>query len=132
MSRGWRCSIGLDALEVVEGLEAVEAAIQRLARGRAELGDALGMLRAAAWAGEGKLAAEQLALVAARALGGRDAVGRELRACRVVEPVRRPRRSELRRHARVPEALRRERAGDVARDRVHRRAARVGRRDDDL
>ena len=46
-----------DALEVVEGLEAVVAAVARLAGRRAELADLLGVGRAAARAGDGEVAA---------------------------------------------------------------------------
>src|SRR5258708_27510457 len=46
------------AFEIVEGLGAGAAAVERLARGRAEFGEALGLGRAAAWA-EDRVGAEE-------------------------------------------------------------------------
>src|SRR5712692_9895850 len=73
------------AFEIVEGLGAAAAAVERLARGRAEFGEALGLGRAAARAGHGVGAEEGAARHGA--LGRCDAVFGELAPAFVAQPV---------------------------------------------
>src|SRR5262245_56068156 len=61
MTSGWNLSMRLEALEVVERLEAGVTAIQRLAGRRAELALARGPRRSAARAGRRRVALDQSA-----------------------------------------------------------------------
>src|SRR3954452_15137162 len=78
---GWKLAMLSEALEVVERLQAVVAAVLRLARRRAELADPAGARRAAARALHHASPAAETAQGRGRAgalVGRDDAVGREL------------------------------------------------------
>src|SRR3712207_4697316 len=82
-----------DALEVVEGLEAIVASVLGLAGRRAELADARGVLGFATRAGDHQRLAQQAVedRWTARTFGrGRDAVGFELAPSFSTDSVRRP------------------------------------------
>src|SRR5690242_4187299 len=94
---GWNVAMPSDALEVVERLQAVLAAVLRLARRRAELADPAGARRPAAGAVDGGAPAGEPAQRRGRAgglVGRRDAVGRELPPAFLRDPGRRPGRGE--------------------------------------
>src|SRR5262245_17824201 len=94
MTSGWNLSMRLDALEVVERLEAGVAAVERLAGCRAELALERGRRRSAARAGCGHVAPPQVAHAADGARGRRDAVGQQLAAPLLAQPVTRPGRRQ--------------------------------------
>src|SRR5262245_56565475 len=91
---GWNFSMRLDALEVVEGLEAGVAAVERLAGRRTELAAARRAGRAAARTGDRRIVAPEAPDAADRVRRRRDAVRAELAAAFLAQPVAGPRRRE--------------------------------------
>ncbi len=122
-----------ERLEVIERFAARAAAKERLAGGRPEFGEPLGIQRSA-------LRARDLALREAhrarRADGQRprrrDPVGLQLRPAGFGDRVRRPRRGEHHAHGRLGETARGQRRTDVGGDDFGGGTARIGRRDVDL
>src|SRR5829696_4887924 len=108
-----------NALEVVERFEAIVAAVLRLARRRAELADACGVLGFTARAGDRQRLAQQAVehRGASRALSRRrDAVSFELASSGFADPVRGPRRREPALDTQAIEPLCPQRRLDIERD----------------
>src|SRR6185312_6831388 len=114
-------SRGLYALEIVEGLAAGIAAIERLAGGRTELGNAGGLLRTALRTMDYRLA-EKRADRVRRLFGRRDAEGAQLLPPLGGDPVGGPGRRDHTLYARVETGLAQSRLHRKL-DREHGRAA---------
>ena len=129
---GWNRGVIGSRLEVFEGLAAGAAAVQRLARGRAELRQALGVGAAAARAGHARHERQGLRAARRPLARRRDAVGAQPLARVLGDPVGAPRGRQLLAHADVARPGGRQRFADRALDHLGRRAAGVGRRHDDV
>src|SRR5258708_17630776 len=116
--------------EIVERFAAALAAPQRLAGGRTELRQQLGILRAALRTGH-LLYAEQRA-ARASCLRRRDAVFPELAAAVFAHPVRCPGPCQHGAHFWIAKTLALQRQLDLHREHFHRRAAGINPRDRDL
>src|SRR5215831_522098 len=119
-------------LEVVERLEAVLAAVLRLAWCGTEPRQLLGAQRTAARARDcdshRPLQAAHVDRARRRSFAGRgDTVGAQALACRRRDPVRGPCRLEPSLYAKAAQVRRRERALDVLRDNLGRRTTGIGR-----
>ena len=131
MASGWNLSMRLDALEVVEWLAAVFAAVERLAGRRAKFALARGPRRSAARAGGRGIAPEQTSSAPDRMRRRRDAEFAELAATLLAQPVTRP---GWREHVDgdCVESGGAQRPQDVRFDDGVRRTARIRRRDADF
>src|SRR5215831_15848594 len=103
--------------EIIEGLAAAPAAPQRLAGGRTEFGQELGVVRAALRTGD-RLHTEQRATRTCR-LRRRDAVLLELAAAVLAHPVGGPGRRQYGADFWLRKALALQRKLDLERDHVH-------------
>src|SRR3954468_23303249 len=117
-------------LEIIEGFAAGLAAPQRLAGGRTEFRQQLGILRAALRARHLLLAEQRAARV--RGLRRRDAVGTELVAAVLAHPVRSPGRRQHSANLRPADAGAFQRQFDFQRYHIHGGTAGIGRRDCNL
>src|SRR5436309_1974981 len=117
-------------LEIIERLAAAQAAPQRLARGRAELGQYFGVLGAALRARH-LLRAEQRASSTPRLRWG-NAIFAELAAAVLAHPIGGPGRRQHSPHLWIAKALAFEGLLDFQRDHVHRGTPGIGRRDRNL
>src|SRR5215469_5253696 len=118
----WNLSMASDALEDVEGLETLSAAMMRLAGSRAELADTLRIVAAAAWASDFRR----------RARGGNgDAECLQLALPLLAQPLAAPRRREHRLDDHIAQRVLRQRLMNGALDDLGRRTPGIGRRDSD-
>src|SRR5271156_2225356 len=88
-----------EALEIFEGFEAGAAAMQRLARRRAEFADAFGVDRMATGTAYGLVAAQHLPQGRERLPRRDDAVGLELAAAVGTDPITAPGRGQYLGHS---------------------------------
>src|ERR1700728_1186431 len=121
----WSCS---DALEIFEGFEAGAAAMQRLARRRAEFADAFGVNRMATGTTYGPVAAQHLPQGREGLPRRDDAVGLELGAAFGGDPITAPGRGQYLGHSERTDARAPQRILHGAPNHRGCRATNIGRR----